>query len=189
VARNNTYAMHTRRLAAIIMGAWLAGMVLMLVVPERNLASVDELLRTPSPKAQGILEKVEEVNARPLLIHHASELNRWLVRNWERVQLGLGVALSLCLFFGVEGKRFTLVLCLLMLATVVFLHWFLTPEMEKLAEVVDFVAPSEASVARDRFRSLQAGYFTAEGIQLVLGLLLAGGLLSRRRRRHSVEIE
>jgi MYXO-CTERM domain-containing protein len=181
--------MHTRRLAAIIMGAWLAGMVLMLVVPVKNLASVDELLQTPSPKAKGVLEKVEEVNARPLLIHYASGLNRWLARNWERVQLGLGVALSLCLLLGVEGKRFTVVLCLLMLATVVFLHWFLTPEMEKLAEAVDFAVPNEPSGARDRMRSLQAGYSGAENIKLVMGLLLAGGLLSRRRRRRSVEIE
>jgi hypothetical protein len=161
----------------------------MLVLPERNLASVDDLLQTPSPKAARLLEKIEGDNARPLLIHHASELNRWLVRNWERVQLGLGVALLLALFLGVEGKRFTGVLCLLMLATVVFLHWFLTPEMEKLAATVDFVMPSEPSVARDHWRSLQAGYATAEGIQLVLGLLLAGGLLSSRRRRRSVEIE
>jgi hypothetical protein len=171
------------------MGAWLAGMVLMLVLPARNLASVEELLRTPSPKAQGVLEKAEEVNARPLLTHYASQLNRWLVRNWERVQLGLGVALALCLLLGVEGKRFTVVLCLLMLATVVFLHWFLTPEMEKLAEAVDFVALSTASVARDRLRSLQEGYTTAECIKLVLGLLLAGGLLSRRRHRRTIEIE
>lgn len=182
--------MHTRRLAALIMGAWLAGIVFMLVVPARNLASVDELLQTPSPKAKRILEKVEEVNARPLLIHHVSELNRWLVRNWERVQLGLGVALSLCLLFGVDGKRFTVVLCLLMLATVGFLHWFLTPEMEKLAEAVDFAVPGDPSVARDRLRSLQAGYSIAENVKLVFGLVLAGGLLlSRRRRRRSVEVE
>lgn len=171
------------------MGAWLAGMILILVVPTGNLASVDELLRTPSPKAKEILEKVEEASARPLLTHHASEFNRWLVRNWERVQLGLGAALLLSLLLGVEGKRYTAVLCLLMLAIVAFLHWFLTPEMEKLAEAVDFAVPSDPSGAGDRLRSLQAGYSTAESIKLVLGLLLAGGLLSRRRRRHSLEIE
>jgi MYXO-CTERM domain-containing protein len=181
--------MHTRRLAAIIMGAWLAGMVLMLALPERNLASVDELLRAPSPRAAKLLEQIDEANARPLLIHYASELNRWLVRNWERVQLGLGAALLLCLFFGVEGKRFTVVICLLMLAMTASLHWFLTPEMEKLAATVDFAVPSEPSLAHDRWRSLQSGYATAEGIKLVLGLVLAGGLLSRRRRRRSVEIE
>ena len=171
------------------MGAWLAGMIFMLVLPARNLASMEELLQTPSPKAKQILEKVEEGNARPLLNHYASGLNRWLVRNWERVELGLGVALSLCLLLGVDGKRVTVLLCLLMLATVVFLHWFLTPEMEKLAQALDFVAPSDPSVARDRWQSLQTGYSTVEGIKLVLGLLLAGGLLSRRRRRRSVEIE
>jgi MYXO-CTERM domain-containing protein len=171
------------------MGAWLAGMAFMLVLPKRNLASVDDLLRTPSPKAAKLLEKVDEADARPLLAHYASELNRWLVRNWERVQLGLGVALLLGLFLGVEGKRFTVVLCLLMLATVASLHWFLTPEMEKVAATVDSTVAGEPSVARDRLRSLQAGYSTAEGIKLVLGLLLAGGLLSRRRRRRSVEIE
>ncbi len=171
------------------MGAWLAGMVFMLVFPERNLASVDELLRRPSQKAATLLGTVEEVNARPLLIHYASELNRWLVRNWERVQLLLGVALLLCLFFGIEGKRFTVVLCLLMLATVAFLHWFLTPEIEKLAATVDFTVADAPSVARDRLRSLRTGYSTAEGIELVLGLVLAGGLLSRRRHRRSIEIE
>jgi len=171
------------------MGAWLAGMVCMLVLPEKNLASVDELLRNPSPKAARLLEKVVEADARPLLVHYASELNRWLVRNWERAQLLLGVALLLCLFFGVEGKRFAVVICLVMLATIASLHWFLTPEIEKLAATVDFTVADEPSVARDRLRNLRAGYSTAEGIELVLGLVLAGDLLSRRRRRRSVEIE
>ena len=157
------------------MGAWLAGMVFMLVLPARNLASVDELLQTPSPQAAELLEKVEEADARPLLIHYASELNRWLVRNWERVQLGLGLALLLCLFFGVEGKRFTMVLCLLMLATVAFLHWFLTPEIEKLAAAVDFAAPDAPSVARDRLRSLRGRLLDRGRHEAGLGPAAGGG--------------
>jgi hypothetical protein len=151
---------------------------------------VDELLRAPAPKAGRLIEKIEEVNAWPLLNHHASEVNRWLSRTWEQIQLGLGVTLLLCLFFGADGKRYTAVLCLLMLAAVAFLHWFLTPEMEKLAGAVDFAMPGQPSVERDRLWSLKSGYSITETIKLVLGVLIAGGLLLRRRRRHpSVETE
>jgi MYXO-CTERM domain-containing protein len=181
--------MHTRRLAAIILGAWLGGSLLMMAIPARNLASVDELLQAPSPKTKELLEKAEEANARPLLAHHASEVNRWMTRSWEQAQLGLGVALLLCLFFGIDGKRYTVVLCLLMLAAVAFLRWFLTPEMEKLAEAVDFAVPDQPLVARDRLWSLRTAYSITDTIKLALGLLLAAGLLSRRRRRHSIELD
>jgi hypothetical protein len=156
----------------------------MTVIPARNLASVDELLRAPSPKAGRLIQKIEEVNAWPLLNHHASEVDRWLSRSWEQIQLGLGVILLLCLFFGAEGKRYTVVICLLMLAAVAFLHWFLTPEMEKLAEAVDFALPGQPSVARDRLWSLKSGYSITETIKLILGALMAGGLLLKHRHRH-----
>jgi hypothetical protein len=179
--------MHTRRLAAIILGAWLGGSLLMLAIPARNLAAVDEMLRAPSPKAAQFLGKVDEANVRPLLTHHAYLVNRWMSRLWEQVQIGLGLALLLCLYIGIDGKRYTLVLCLLMLAAVAFLRLFLTPEMQKLAEAADFAIPSQPSVARDRLWSLRSGYLVTDNIKLALGILLAVGLLLRRRRRRGIE--
>ena len=105
-------------------------------------------------------------------------------------RLGLGVALLLCLFLGVEGKRFPVVLCLLMLATVASLHWFLTPEMEKLAAAVDFVRgrPSRPWHAT-AFGAFRQATRPRKASSWSWVCCWRGAAVKRSRRRRSVEIE
>jgi hypothetical protein len=71
-----------------------------------------------------------------------------------------------------------------MICSVVFQHWFLEPQSQRLMHATVFVKPDQMSVERDRLRSLEAGYRTTEILKLSLGVVLAWGLLKRGRRRH-----
>jgi tetrahydromethanopterin S-methyltransferase subunit F len=178
--------MHFNRLAALALGAWLAGGLLTLIVATHNTQSVLEVMSDNNPDLSRIKNKLGPDEGRALLRYQAYNANLELRRNWQRVELGLGVIILLGLFFGVDGKRHTLVLCVLMLLTVIFLHWLLMPEVSRLTAGIAFVPDSQPSVARDRLASLQAGYSMTETVELALGFLLAAVMLQRRRRRAKV---
>jgi hypothetical protein len=133
--------------------------------------------------------KLEQREGRVVLRHFAAELDRRLRRHWEYVEIGLGLMVLISLFLGSSGKRYPGVLCVLMLGCVCFLHWFVGPEMEKLAPAADFVQDTQVSVMRDRYRSLSQVYSTTVAVKLALGSVLTFGLIKRRRRRGAPDID
>ena len=175
--------MHFNRLAALALGAWLAGVLFTFFVAAQNTQSVSAVMTDTNVDLSKIRNKLSPDDGRALLRYRAYEANLELRRNWQRIELGLGVIVLLGLFFGVDGKRHTLVLCVLMLLTVIFLHWFLMPEVSKLTAGIAFVPDTQPSVARDRLASLQSGYSLTEALELALGFMLAATMLKRRRRR------
>jgi hypothetical protein len=175
--------MHFRRLASLALGGWLAGSLLMLAFTVRNAGVVDEIIRTPAKQAVDVMVKLQESDVRMLLNYHAETVNRRAWRGWEITQFVLGGVLLLSLFFSVGGKRYTIILCLMMISSAAFQHWFLTPRAEELAQAAVFVKPDQISVQRDRLQSVQSGYTTTEALKVALGILLAWGLLKRSRRR------
>jgi len=116
------------------------------------------------------------------LRHFASELNRWNFQTWQTIQLAVGVALLLVLFFGANARTSLLTLTMLMLASVALQHWLLTPEIVKLGRSIDFAAPNSASPDFNRFWGFHGTYSTIEVIKLLLGAVLAFKLLLRRKR-------
>ena len=164
------------------MGAWLAGSILVWFA-NQNSPQIEDLVRKPSREASRVLVKLEQPQARVLLRHFAAGLDRRLRWQWENVEIGLGLTILISLFLSSGGKRYPGVLCLLMLGCVCFLHWFVTPEMEKLVPAVDFISDAQASLTRDHYRSLSEAYSTTVAVKLVLGFVAAFGL-TRRRRRH-----
>jgi hypothetical protein len=174
--------MHFNRLAALALGAWLAGGLFSFFVAAQNTQSVLQVMSDSNVDLSRIRNKLSPDDGRALLRYQAYNDNLDLRRNWQRIELGLGVIVLLGLFFGVDGKRHTLVLCVLMLLTVIFLHWFLMPELSRLTAGIAFVPDAQPSVARDRLASLLSGYSLTEIFELVLGFLLAATMLKRRRR-------
>jgi hypothetical protein len=175
--------MHFRRLASLILGGWLAGSLLALAFAAKNLGIVDELVRTPAKEAVDVMVKLQESEIRTLMNYHGEMVNRWVWRTWESAQFVLGAVLLMSLFFSIGGKRYTMILCLMMIASTAFQHWFLTPKVDQLTQATVFVKPDQLSVERDRLRSVQAGYSTTEALKVTIGILLAWGLLKRGRRR------
>ena len=172
--------MHFHRLAALLLGAWLGGSVFMDMVSTQNFRSVDRLLSAPPMQ---VAERIQALGghdaARVFLRYQVSEQNRWYFQVWERVQIALGAALCLVLAFGAGPKRLTLVLTLLMLAMVLVMHFFLTPEITRLGRTFDFAPAAD----RTRFWTLHGMYSGGELIKLGLGIVLAVRLLLRTKTR------
>ena len=179
--------MHFRRLSALALGGWLAGSLLVLAFKAENARCIEPLIRTPAREAVDVLAKVQESEVRAVMLYHASEVNRQTTRYWEMTQFALGALVLAGLFFSPSGSKYPAVMCLLMLATVAFLHWFMTPQIESTALAASFAKTAQESVAADRLRSLQTGYATAEYLKLAVGFLMAWALLkrARRSRRHT----
>jgi predicted PurR-regulated permease PerM len=175
--------MHFHRLAALLAGAWLAGCLFMDMVATENFRSVDRLLAAPSPQ---LAERIQSMGghdaARMLLRHQVAEQNRWYFETWEQIQIALGVALFLVLQFAAGRDRWKLGITLAMLAIVLIMHFFLTPEITRLGRAIDFVAPRATSAERTRFWTLHGTYSGSELLKLGLGLLLAVLLVRRWKR-------
>jgi hypothetical protein len=180
--------MHFRRLASIAVGGWLAGSILVLAFTSYNSRNIEPLVRLAPKPAAEIMVRIQEDDIRGLMHYHADDANRWAWSTWEVAQIVLGLVVLLSLFFSAGGKRYSLLLGMLMLAVAGFQHLLLTPQMNKLALSTIFSSPRQISVERDRLASLQSAYKMTEAGKLGLGVLLAWSLLKRGRRREA-EIE
>jgi hypothetical protein len=174
--------MHTRRLASILLGAWLAGGGFIVLVATHNFRAVDDLLAAPPPPAAEALAQLGS-NARALLRYQASELNRSYFEAWEWAQLAVGAALLASLIWTDRRSRVTVALCALMLAIVLSMRLLLTPEVTRVGRLLDFLPPDQPSPDRDRFRSLHSAYSAAELVKLGFGLAIAALLLRRSHTR------
>ena len=176
--------MHFRRLASLLVGAWLTGCLFMDLVATQNFRSVDRLLSTPSAQASEHIRAMGGHDAaRAFLRYQVSEQNRWYFENWERIQIGLGLLLLLVLLFGSVPDRFAVWLTVLMLAAVLAMHFFLTPEITRLGRSIDFTPQGTPSSERARFWNFHGAYSGAELVKLGLGVALAARLLRRKKRR------
>ncbi|MDQ6700658.1 MAG: hypothetical protein M3Z36_10800 [Acidobacteriota bacterium] len=172
--------MNFRRLAAFILGVWIAGSVLMDVVAIQNFHSVDRLIAEPGAAAPQV-RAIGHDQVRLLLRRHAAEQNRWYFENWERVQFGIALCLGLVLLFGVDPNKFRLLLCMLMFLIVAADRFILTPEIITLGRAVDYVPAYSPSGERDRFGTFHGIYSSLELAKIGMGFFLTGALLLRRR--------
>ncbi len=170
--------MHFHRLAALLLGAWLGGSVFMDTIAVDDAHSVCGLLSAPPMQ---VAERIQALGghdaARVFLRYQVSEQNRWYFKVWERVQIALGAVLFMVLAFGAGPKRLMLVLTLLVLAMVLLMHFFLTPEITRLGRALDFGPAAD----RTRFWTLHGMYSASELIKLGLGMALAVRLLLRAK--------
>lgn len=160
--------MHHRRLAAFLLGAWIAVSLFMGYVATQNLFAIDEILGAPRPNSGKVFEKAGVDNVKLILKWHASEQNRRYFARWEVVQMILGVVLAAILFLGTNASRLMLLGCGAMVILVGFMHWFLTPEITWSGRQMDFLQREPGA----RFLALHGLYTGLE----VLKLLIAAGL-------------
>ncbi len=168
--------MHIRRLAALLLGAWLLTGAFLILVRIHNMQFVDRLLAAPPRMAGMSIEALGQATARTFLRFYSSELNRWCFDTWEIVQLGLGAALIIVLIVG-GSRRFGIVLGSLMLVTVVILHFAIAPELNRVGRVLDFFPAHRATPDRARYANFRTAYAVVEGIKFSFGLMLLSSLL------------
>lgn len=177
--------MHTRRMAAFLLGVWIGCGVLMALLQSANQRMPAQLLLLPSDPVTQILKKLTPEDARLLLRYEAVEENRRYVQVWQEVELGLGLAVGLCLLLGTQKRVFPIVCCGLMLVFVVFQLFAITPEMTYRGREADFPPGNAAFGTQTRAWALDGVYIVTESAKLLLGLILISYLFVFRTRQRS----
>jgi hypothetical protein len=179
--------MHLRRIAAFLLGAWLAGSLVVLAVCFSNLASINDSMTNNNAEAQRILAQLGTESARMYLGSMAALENTRLLSGWEITQAPLGILTAVMLFLE-RPRRILVALPVVMLLLVGFEHVLLTPEIAWLSQALAF--GKETSLAqRGRLDNIHRIYGFVETAKLLTGVVLAALLFmmraSRRGRRPS----
>ncbi len=175
--------MHSRRLASLLIGAWLAASIFMDFTAIQNFRSVDRFLSAPGPlTAEHIRSIGGREQARVFLRAEAAEANRFFFEQWEYSQLVLGVMLLAVFVFGHgDAPRIAMVLTILMLCIVAADRFLLTGEITRLGRMLDYPGTQGAEPAT--FWRLHGIYSGMELLKLALGLGIAGLLVIRHKDR------
>ena len=177
--------MHSRRIACLLLGFWLAGGVFMAFVATENFRSVDRLLDQANPVARLQFKSLGPANARMLMRYAAAEQNRYLFETWEIAQVILGILFFFFLLFGTREDKFSLLMALILLVIALGQRLVLTPEIVALGRTIDFIPPEVQSGARTKFLLLHRGYEAVELVKWAVEFGLATRLILARRRERS----
>jgi len=162
-----------QRWALVVIGVWLMGSICMSVVATENFYTVDRLLAAPANGPfTAMVEKLGQPAARELLRYLSSELNRLYFQMWNVAQIGLGV-LALWLVAGSTEQGPARKAIIAMLAIVVLMLVYLTPQIVSLGRALDFVPRDPPPPGMSRFWVLHAAYTSLEMIKLLAGAVVA----------------
>ena len=178
--------MSSRRLACLLLGAWIAASLFMAWVATENFRSVDRILHDPTGGAVAQMKQLGYDGVRQLLRYHVGELNRFYFYYWELAQLAIGLFLFGVLLFGTDVGKYTLALPLMMLLLVALAHWAITPYVSSFARSMELLPSSARIQDETRFRALHQAYGGIEVLKLLLGVVLAGFLVARRGNRRKL---
>ena len=170
-----------RRLAALLLGVWLAGSVAYDLTATQNFKSVDRFLADPGVIAAQDIHTLGRTETRVLMRHLVAEQNRFYFEQWEWTELGIGLSLLLLLVFGSRPPKLPILLTLFMLLIVLGQRAGLTPQITRLGRLLDFIPPTVESADRSAFWVLHGIYSGVELLKLALGLVIAGLLVIRRK--------
>jgi hypothetical protein len=169
-----------RRLASLLLGAWLGAGILTDIAVTQNFQTVDRFLEAPrSATTSAQLNKIGRAEERVILRRNAGEENNWIFLNWERVELALGGALFILLLFGSRPQKLMLGLCAAMLLIVVAQHFLFAPQIAEIGRRVDDLSPGDPEV--HKFWMLHGFYSGLEILKLVAGFAFAVRLSFRKR--------
>ena len=160
--------MHTRRIAAFLLGAWLFGTVLMAVVARESFAAIEGVLARPATQTGGMIRVLGADNARLLLHYYAAWERQILLNYWEWTEIVVGIALAAILFATKHTNRIVASGAAVMLLLVLFLHFVIAPE-------VGFIERNlAAQPASERSAGMLGGVYAAlEAVKFLIGAVLA----------------
>ena len=184
--------MHTRRIAAFFLGAWLAGSLVMVFISTQDSRSATAVINAPMPQAKKMIDSLGADQALLLLRHAAAEETRSALFIWQSIEILLALILGGCLYMGTQRRILPIVLCGAMLVLVLFQRFGLAPELAYRGRETDFPPGNSLIGPIERLRALQAVYYGAEIVKLVAGGILASYLFvfrsSRRSSRKEVNV-
>jgi hypothetical protein len=147
-----------------------------------SMDEVDNLIKSPTPPAEKMIQLIGHENGRMLLQLMAGEENRYYDNTWEKVEIVLGVLLTAVLFLGVRNVWLGTISAA-MLGLVLFSHFRITSDLSWLGRSVAFVPWNVRSLLRDQYWKLVGIHQGIAVVKLLLGSVIAGLLFAVRRRR------
>jgi hypothetical protein len=169
-----------RRLASLLLGAWLGAAILTDIAVTQNFQTVDRFLATPGSVTTSLqLNQIGRAEERVILRRNAGEENNWIFLNWERVELALGGALFVVLLFGSRPNKLMLGFCAAMILIVTVQHFLLAPQIAEIGRGVDDLPPADPQV--HKFWMLHGFYSGLDILKLLVGFAFAIRLTVRKK--------
>jgi hypothetical protein len=182
--------MHSTRIAAFLLGAWIGCCVFMDLLALQNLRLASGVMNSAIPPAVEIIQKTGREEIALLLRYFAAEQYRYYFSTWELIQIPGALVLAGVMYFAAEKRAMPQILCGLMLVLVLF-QLAIHPELAFRGREADFPPGSQTLGTQARVWALTEVWIGAESAKLLIGALLANYLFtykSRRRSRRTEEV-
>ena len=185
--------MHYRRIATFVLGAWLAGGLIVMAICFSNFAGIDEVRESKDGAVQTLLASGRPGSGVALLRFMVAVEDSHLLSGWELAQAPLGL-LAAALLALQRQTRLLVAIPIAMLLLAGFQHVLLMPEIAWLSQSVVLGRDTADAMQRSRLASITKIYAAVETIKFLLGMGLACYMFmmktsSGRRRRLSHEEE
>ncbi|MGQ9917441.1 MAG: hypothetical protein ACUVS7_08495 [Bryobacteraceae bacterium] len=169
-----------RRICAVILGAWLGGILLVSLGAPAAFRADEVVLRHPPPAHAAMLKIMGPDGVRDLLRYHAGEANNQMFAVWGTMQVAYGAAVTLLLLFFTDVGRWRLSLAAGLLALALFQRLYLIPAIANASRQFRSGGLGEAG---RRFQMLHGSFAAFEVASALIGLTLLVLLLRRGRSR------
>ena len=173
--------MHYRRIVCFLLGVWLGGGIMMAWYGARSFGTVGIIMSQSIPAVFAQTRALGSDQTRLVLRYAVAEQNRCMFRNWEIMQIGLGVLFFCYLLFGTLEGKFSLAVMLAMLALTLLQRQWISPDLGISGRTMGYLPGDLAAQERARFWLLHNAYLAVEALKFGLGLVLGTIVMSRKR--------
>ena len=180
--------MHSSRIAAFLLGAWIGCCVFLDLASLQNLRLAAQMLNSAIPPAAAIVQNAGREPIGQLLHHFAAEQYRYYFTVWGWTQIAGGLLVSAVLYFATEKRVLPWILCAAMVALVVF-QLAIHPELAYRGQEADFPPGSQSVGTQARAGALLEIWTGVEIAKLLVGLVLSGYVFAFKSRRRSRRVE
>jgi len=156
-----------RSLLIVLLGGWIAGTLILGAVATQNFRMIDRLLSAPRPELASAIASLGQDQARVVLRHLSSELNRRYFTVWGLIQLAIGSVIVVGALglrpmdrTGVVGAAALLILVVVL----VVVNWSIVP----LGRSLDFLPRTPTPPMMTRFSRLHLAYTTVDSLKVLL---------------------
>jgi hypothetical protein len=172
--------LHYRRVASLVLGAWIAGSVFV-ALTNRHFRDVEHVFQSPAPEHKEVLASLANEPLRQVLLYHIWEKSRTVMYWWGGVQVLMAPVLIWTLLLAMRVNRLIIGAVATMLILACFNQFVIGPELTYVGRALAF-----GSADRGRYLVLNAMLIGFEILKVLAALAVAWYLFTYRSRRDSV---
>jgi hypothetical protein len=174
--------MHSTRIAAFLLGAWLTCCLFLDAVVVQNFRFASRFLATPAPQVSAIVKAAGQQQVALMLRHFVAEQSRFYFSTWGLMQLPLAALALVLIYFAMEKRTLPAAVVGVMLLLVAFQTFFITPELSFRGREVDFPPMSGSLAAQARLWMLAEVFIATEAAKVIIGMVLAAYVFAYKSR-------